>query len=101
MVCISCNPKEEVSRNFVSESIIGKHVIQADIFTSFTDWWNSLSNTYKYVIIGGSIAVVALIIGIAVLPKKKVESLAYGLISPTTKELGEQLKLQLIKQLVQ
>jgi hypothetical protein len=99
MVCMSYNCQEEASRNFISDSIVGKSVGQADIFSSITEWWNGLSDTYKYAIIGGGIAVVALIFGIALLPKKKVEVPVIAPPSATTKELEELLKLKLIKEI--
>ena len=89
MVCNSC--QIPISRNFVSEAVLGKSVTQGDFFADLMDWWNSLEPMYQYAIVGGAGLFVIIILLLLIRPAPKAE----------VKGLEELLRLKMLKELAE
>ena len=80
--------------NFISESVLGKHIGQDDFFTDLMDWWNSLEPIYQYAILGGAGLFVVVILLALLMPSAK----------PKVKEikgLEELVRLKMLKELAE
>jgi len=89
MVCSSC--QIPISRNFISQAVLGKSIAQEDFLSDLMDWWNSLEPMYQYAIIGGAGLVVAAILLLLIRPAPKSE----------VKGLEELLRLKIMKELAE
>ena len=80
--------------NFISKSVLGKHIGQDDFFGDLMDWWSSLDPIYQYAIIGGAGLSVVVILLILFMPsaKPKVEEV---------KGLEELIRLKMLKELAE
>jgi len=80
--------------NFISKSVLGKHIGQDDFFADLMDWWNSLEPIYQYAILGGAGLFVVVILLALLMPsaKPKVEEI---------KGLEELVRLKMLKELAE
>jgi len=89
MGCSSC--QITTSRNFVSESVLGKSIAQENFLSDLREWWNSLEPMFQYAIIGGAGLFVVVVILLLIRPSARAE----------VKGLEELLRLKMLKELAE
>lgn len=85
--------------NFVNDAITGKYkcstcsgdVGQLDIINTITEWWNSLEDMYKYVIIAG-VGIAGILVVVAMFAPTKATGI---------EKMEELLKLKMMKELAE